>query len=88
MKQRCLACGLEKDTSINEVYPYPEDGLTDEPIKPLMTINCQGTADWRIVTVCHSCFHKLNADMWISEQCWQSLNPLVPFEALQKLPAT
>lgn len=86
MKQRCLACGVEKDTSIKEVYPYPEDYLIDEPIDPLMTIDCQGDRDWRVVTICHECFHKLEPDQWISERCWRSIDPVTPFEALPKLP--
>lgn len=94
MKQRCLACGAEKDTSTKEVYPYPDDGIIDdEPIEPLMDIDCQGSrihevTDWRVVTVCHDCFHKLGVDMWISERCWLSLNPLTPFEQLPKLQTT
>ena len=85
MKQRCLACGVEKDTSVKEVYPYPDDGIIDDkPIKPLMTLECQGK-DWRLVTVCHSCCHKLGVDMWISEKCWRLLNPITPFEELPRL---
>src|SRR5436189_6191852 len=37
MIQKCLACGVEKDASIKEVYPYPEDRFIDEPIDPFMT---------------------------------------------------
>lgn len=96
MNQKCLACGVEKDTSIKEIYPYPDDGIIDDvPIEPLMTIDCQGrrihghsTGDWRVVTVCHACFHKLDVDMWISEQCWLSLNPITPFGQLPKLNTT
>jgi hypothetical protein len=86
MKQKCLACGVEKDTSVEEVYPFPEDGIMDDkPIAPLMDIECQGK-DWRVVTVCHSCCHKLGVDMWSTEKCWLSLNPITPFEELPKLP--
>jgi hypothetical protein len=88
MKQKCLACGAEKDISIKEVYPYPDDGvIVDEPIAPLFSIDCQpGASDgWRIVAVCHECFHKLDVDMWISEKCWLALNPITPFEQLPKL---
>jgi len=93
MIQKCLACGVEKDTSIKEVYPYPEDGLIDDPIRPLFSdIHCEGgigyPSDWRVVTVCHECFHKLNVDMWISDDCWLSLNPITPFEQLPKLYTT
>ena len=92
MTQRCLACGVEKDASVKEVYPYPEDGLIDEPIDPFMIVDCQGprfseATDWRVVTVCHHCFHRLDMDMWISEGCWRSLNPVTPFEKLPKLHA-
>ncbi len=71
---------------MQEIYPYPDDGIIDDrPINPLMNIDCQGTGDWRVVTVCHSCFHKLDVDMWISERCWQKLNPITPFDLLPKL---
>lgn len=86
MKQRCLACGVEKDTEVKEIYPFPDDGIIDDvPIEPLLTIDCRGD-DWRVVTVCHASFHKLDVDMWISDRCWQSLNPVTPFEQLPKLP--
>ena len=89
MKQKCLACGVEKDAEVKEIYPYPDDGMIDdEPIASLWTIDCQGKQDWRIVTVCHECFHKLNVDLWISERCWQSLNPLTPFGQLPKFQTT
>jgi hypothetical protein len=89
MKLRCLACGVEKDTSVKEVYPYPEeDRFIDEPIDPLLSIDCQGTGDWRVVTVCHACFHKLDVDMWISERCWLALNPITPFQQLPTLEST
>lgn len=94
MKKRCLACGVEKDTSIKELYPYPDDGIIDDkPIEPLMDIDCQGSrvievTDFRVATVCHHCFHKLDVDMWICERCWLSLTPLTPFEQLPKLQTT
>jgi hypothetical protein len=89
MKQRCLACGVEKDRSVKEVYPYPEeDGLIEDPIDPMMEIDCQGGADWRRVTVCFECFHKLSPDLWISKAGWQSLNPVTAFDQLPKLPTT
>jgi len=90
MKMKCLACGIEKDSSVKEIYPYLEDGLIDDPIDPFMTLDCQGprvsdVTDWRVVTVCHHCFHKLDPDMWISDDGWRSLNPVTPFEQLPKL---
>ncbi len=69
-----------------EIYPYADDGIVDDiPIAPLMTIDCQGKDDWREVMVCHGCFHKLDVDMWISEKCWLSLNPVTPFVQLPRL---
>lgn len=90
MKSRCLACGVEKDRAVLETYPYPEDGLTDEPIDPLIEIDCQGprsedVVDWRVVTVCHACFHRLDVDMWISHRCWSALDPVTAFADLPKL---
>lgn len=88
MKQRCLACGVEKDRSVKEVYPYPEEGLIDDPIDPMMDLDCQGKADWRRVTVCFDCFHRLSPDLWISEAMWKALNPIKPFDQLPMMPET
>lgn len=86
MRKKCLACGVERDAEVKELYPFPDDGVIDnEPIAPLIEIHCQGTADWRVVTVCHTCFHRLDVDMWISQRCWESLKPTTPFEQLPKL---
>ena len=87
MKQSCLACGVEKDTTIKEAYPWgEEDGVIDEPVEPLWKLDCKGTVDWRVVTVCHACFHRLSPDLWISERCWRSLNPITPYERLPMMP--
>jgi hypothetical protein len=96
MKQRCQACGVEKDTENEEIYPYPDelDRFEDrKPIAPFLSLDCQGPSvdgvtDWRVVTVCHDCFHRLDPDMWISDRCWLSLNPVTPFEQLPKLQMT
>jgi len=91
MKQKCQACGIEKDSGVKEVYPYPDDGIVDhEPIDPFFTLDCQGPSidgvtAWRSATVCHDCFHRLNPDMWISERCWQALRPVISFEQLPNL---
>ena len=82
MKVNCLACGVEKDTEIKEVYPYPEDGLVDYPIRPVWYLDCQDGSDWRYVVVCPECFHRLDPDQWISRRCWEHLDPITPFEAL------
>ena len=90
MKSRCLACGVEKDTEVEEVYPYPEeDRFVDEPIPPLLSTDCESWDSpdkrWRRATVCHECYHKLQPDMWISDRCWKNLDPVTPFEQLPLL---
>ena len=94
MSTSCQACGAVKDRSCKEVYPFPVDHLIDTPIDPLCELDCQGGplndgsgyCDFRRVTVCHACFHKLSPDMWISQSCWESLSPVVPFKDLPELP--
>lgn len=92
MKNNCFSCGVEKDTEVLEVYPFADDGIVDdEPITPLFILDCQGPvivddpdnySEFRMTVVCHSCFHKLSPDMWISKNCWDSLNPQTPYEKL------
>jgi hypothetical protein len=82
MKVKCLSCGVEKDTEVKEVYPYPDDGLVDDPIRPVSFLDCQDGRDWREVVVCHECFHRLEPDQWISRRCWETLEPVTPFGAL------
>ena len=92
MKMRCFGCDVEKDTEVLEVSPFAEeDGLTDEPIDPLMVLDCQGPpipndpnnySEFRMVVVCHACFHKLSPDMWIGKTCWETINPKVPYDKL------
>ena len=83
MKMKCLACGVEKDLSVKEMYPFPDDGvITDEPVSPLFVIECQRKTEWRVAIMCHACCHRLEPDMWISDRCWESLEPATPFEQL------
>ena len=88
MNKKCLACGIEKDIDLHEIYPYPDDCITtEELIEPLIELECQmdnDCSDFRIATVCFDCFHKLEPDMWISESMWESLNPLVSAKELTK----
>lgn len=87
MSPRCLACAVEKVATFKEIYPYPNDGIIDdEPIEALITLDCQGEQDWRVASVCHECFHKLQPDMWISEACWSALDPVTPFVQLPQKP--
>ena len=84
---KCFACGVEKDLKVLEVYPFP-GRMCDEPIAPLLALECEGDGGFvsrnpfKVVVVCHQCFEKLDPDMWISEKCWRSLNPVTPYEAL------
>ena len=89
---RCLACGAHKAKGAQEVYPYPADDYFDnDPIPALFELDCQSNetrSEFRIVTVCHECFHKLLPDMWISSDMWKELNPITPFEQLPLLEAS
>lgn len=85
----CQGCGVLKDPTVLELYPWDEL-YNEEPIIPLIEgISCEsiargpdGFATFRVCRVCHSCYHKLDVDMWISERCWLNLNPHVPFADL------
>lgn len=83
---RCFGCEIEKDTDVLETYPYPNDEhLSEKPIPPLLVLDCEGDGDeagFRQTVVCHECFHKLLPDMWISKECWDKLNPKIPYEKL------
>jgi len=92
MKMSCFGCGAEKDTGVLEASPFAEeDGLTDEPIAPLFVLDCQGPkkpgdpngySEFRMVVVCHACFHALEPDMWIGKDHWDAINPKVPYDKL------
>jgi hypothetical protein len=92
MKMRCFGCDVEKDIKVLEASPFAEeDGLIDELIDSLMVLDCQGSpipndpnnySEFRMVVVCHECFHKLSPDMWISKACWEAINPKVPYDKL------
>jgi hypothetical protein len=87
--KKCHGCGAEKNPADLEVYPYPEDErLTEDPIPPLLTVECQPAdpkSGWRMATVCHHCFHRLDVDMWIGQRCWESLSPVTDFRDLPTL---
>lgn len=92
LKSRCLACGVEKEKGQKELYPYTgeNDALdTEEPIPSLMTVECEGgkTREFRMAILCHKCWHGIcekrqGIDMWISEECWNSISPITPFSYL------
>jgi hypothetical protein len=88
---KCFSCGIEKDLDVLEVSPHAEaDHLCDDPIPPLSCIECESRTafgkgepePWRMVVVCHECFHRLEPDMWINEYCWELLNPVRSFDSL------
>jgi len=92
MKLRCFGCDIEKDTEILEISPFAEeDGLVDEPIIPLFVLDVEdpqipndpnNDSEFRMVVVCHTCFHALDHDMWISKDNWDAINPIVPYHKL------
>ena len=88
MKVKCMGCGVCKDLSQLEVYPYhEEDSICDDPITPILEVDCQpyDYAPWKRVLVCHECFHRLSPDLWIHQWGWEKLNPVVPYHELPDL---
>ncbi len=83
MRIKCFGCGIEKDTTLLEVCPYPEAHLCDDPIPPLLVVECEGSGGFgskdgfRACVVCHKCYAALDMDMWIGEACWERLNPMI-----------
>lgn len=67
--------------------PYEEARLCDIPISPLLVVEFEPWEpykhlEWKAGLVCHKCFAALHMDMWCSSRCWESLNPITPFERL------
>ena len=92
---KCFACGAEKDLTLKAVYPYEGDCLTTEvPIPQLLVIDCQSRVghEYRMAVMCQECWHRLEMnggiDMWIGQECWESLKPVIPFERLPFEPKT
>ena len=83
MTKKCMGCGVDKDLDQPEISLHAEeDGLVSFPICPLMVLECSSPSGWRAAVVCHECFHRLEVDMWISDRCWASIDPTVPFDQL------
>lgn len=81
---KCLACDIDKDMSVLEIYPFNDD-YDSAPILPLLEMDCEPAflnSRWKRIFVCHKCFHELDPDMWISQSMWESLNPVVTFDDL------
>jgi hypothetical protein len=89
---KCHGCGVEKDQTVLEVYPWAaEDEMSDEPLPPIFEkYHCQPYEfgkghQWKSVDMCHACFHKLLPDMWIDRRGWEAINPVTPFDQLPDL---
>lgn len=87
---RCYGCGVMKDPLKEEVYPWPEeDRLSDEPIQPLFVVACSSTDNkpttFKATVCCHNCLYRLYPDIWISQQCWESIKPKIQFNDLPLL---
>ena len=87
---KCDSCGVEKDESAQEIYPFEEDGVIETPIEPFFDVDVRGggapgEGDWRVARMCHQCFHDFSVDMWITEDCWTRSGPDVAFEQLRPL---
>ena len=84
----CYGCGVKKDPEVEEMYKG-KTLCTDEPIPSLIVLDCQpynfDDPNWKSVIVCLSCFDRLSLDMWISRNCWESLNPFILFNDLPKM---
>ncbi len=85
----CPVCLTIKDTEVKEVYPFPDDHIVLHPIDPLMEMDVQpddcDTGKWRRIAVCHQCYHRLQPDMWISEECLRQVQCKTPFTELPLL---
>lgn len=84
----CHACLTKKDMMVLEKYPYQEeDHIISDPIDPLFSIDVEPDDgdDWRSVSLCHECFHKINADHWVSQSCLRLIECKTAFAELPKL---
>jgi len=81
----CYACGTHKSLEELEVYRYDSPAITDEPIRPLFAlpvVDSNDTVPVRTGIICHECMHKIDPDMWIGKDDWDSLEAIVPFSLL------
>lgn len=87
---KCLSCGSEKDTGGESIYLHSGEYdhlIQSEPIPMLLVVECEGDDGSRMAILCHDCWHRLGEntqgiDMWISDRCWETLNPVIPFADL------
>lgn len=83
MKVNCFACGIEKDMDILESSEFnPDFGYTNQLRAPIFVLDVDGPNEFRQTLVCHTCFIKLDPDMWISKKCWDTLNPKIQYHKL------
>jgi hypothetical protein len=74
----CHGCGSTADTTEIDV----------QPVSPGDTASPWPRPAWRQATVCPDCLERLDAAMWISRRCWESIRPATPFDRLPLLPET
>jgi hypothetical protein len=86
---KCLCCGADKELGILTTYPYDGTLTREAPVEQLLCIECQGTTGFRMAIMCHECWHKLEVtrgiDMWIGQECWDSLDPATPYDQLPEV---
>jgi hypothetical protein len=86
---QCFGCGVEKDTEKPERYAGNLDIRKDKDVEPLLVLDVEPWGEdpepWRAAVVCHSCFDRLEPDMWISSNCWHSIGPALEFRGLPEL---
>ena len=75
---RCFACGRWT----NEVKGGPS---SDEVSQVCRWTTGVLDVDGRAGVTCWECFWKTDLDLWISESCWNRLNPIISFENLPQL---
>lgn len=71
-EMRCQACNVPTDNWVDVQGPK----IPDHP---------QGYSEYRRAVICIACLDAVDADMWISKRCWESLNPQTPYEELPVL---
>lgn len=73
----CQGCGCtHRDCHAIDVQPVSPGDATCPWPQPR----------WRQARVCEPCLERLDADMWISRRCWESISPAVPFDQLPFMP--
>lgn len=51
----------------------------------LVDVEEQPMDGFRQALMCPRCIEAVDADLWISKRCWESINPRTPFDQLPKM---